>query len=123
MILCFSKCFFWIICNRKKKHFILHQFLNNLTIFLFSDKQDTRNSIFLPKLFFYLPFWNTKLKFYSKKASLSYFAKDFYISPINSTKFFVIAIPSPVPCTLLVVLFSALVKASNIVSRYSDVMP
>ena len=31
--------------------------------------------------------------------------------------------PSPVPCTLLVVLFSALVNASKIVSRYSDVMP
>ena len=45
------------------------------------------------------------------------------VPPISSTMFFVIAIPSPVPCTLFVVLFSALVKASKILSRYSGVMP
>ncbi len=45
------------------------------------------------------------------------------VPPISSTIFLVIAIPSPVPCTLLVVLFSALVNASKIVSKYSGVIP
>ena len=35
----------------------------------------------------------------------------------------VMAMPRPVPCTLLVVLFSARVKASKMVSKYSGVMP
>ena len=45
------------------------------------------------------------------------------VPPISSTMLLVMAMPRPVPCTLLVVLFSALVKASKMVSRYSGVMP
>ena len=45
------------------------------------------------------------------------------VPPISSTMLLVMAMPSPVPCTLLVVLFSARVKASKIFSRYSGVMP
>ena len=45
------------------------------------------------------------------------------VPPISSTIFFVIAIPKPVPWTLLVVLFSALVKASKTVVRNWGVIP
>ena len=45
------------------------------------------------------------------------------VPPMSSTMLLVIAMPSPVPCTLLVVLFSARVKASKMVFRYSGVMP
>ncbi len=43
--------------------------------------------------------------------------------PISSTMLLVMAMPSPVPCTLLVVLFSAREKASKMVARNSGVMP
>ena len=45
------------------------------------------------------------------------------VPPISSTMLLVMAMPKPVPCTLLVVLFSAREKASKMVSRYSGVMP
>ena len=45
------------------------------------------------------------------------------VPPISSTMLFVMAMPRPVPWTLLVVLFSALVNASKMVSKYSGVMP
>ena len=43
--------------------------------------------------------------------------------PIRSTMFFVMAMPRPVPCTLLVVELSARVKGSKIWVRNSWVMP
>ena len=58
-----------------------------------------------------------------KRLPLSTSLETSIVPPISSTIFFVIAMPSPVPCTLLVVLFSALVKASKIVFKYSGVMP
>ena len=45
------------------------------------------------------------------------------VPPISSTMLLVMAMPRPVPWTLLVVLFSARVNASKMVSRYSGVMP
>ena len=49
--------------------------------------------------------------------------KTSIVPPISSTMLFVIAMPRPVPWTLFVVLFSARVKASNMVSKYSGVIP
>ena len=45
------------------------------------------------------------------------------VPPISSTRLLVMDMPSPVPCTLLVVLFSARVKESKMVSKNSGVMP
>ena len=58
-----------------------------------------------------------------KRLPLSTSLNTSMVPPMSSTMFFVMAMPSPVPCTLFVVLFSALVKASKIVFKYSCVIP
>ena len=45
------------------------------------------------------------------------------LPPIRSSRFFVMAIPRPVPWILLVTLSSSRVKAWKIFSTYSGVMP
>ena len=58
-----------------------------------------------------------------KRVPWSTWLRTSMVPPISSTMLLVIVMPRPVPCTLLVVLFSARVKASKIVSKYSGVMP
>lgn len=45
------------------------------------------------------------------------------VPPMRSTRLLVMDMPSPVPCTLLVVEFSARVNESKMVLRNSGVMP